>query len=239
MLALSGLIIAFAFFIQFLMGFGGGLVAVPLLGIYMPMADAVNLVMLFQLMTGIAIISIYKDVDWQTIKVLIPSSLIGIVIGVFGLKYINGDAIRIFLALFIILYLAKAHMGKDYIGQSVKKCGTHGAGLAGGFIAGLVGMGAPIYVVFFNENNVSGKTLRANMLVILFLTYLARLPLSAGAGLITPQLFKDFVLIIPAFLLAAFLGQKINTKINEHLFAKIMGVLLLASAISLLAKALI
>lgn len=238
MLALSALIIALAFFINFLMGFGAGLISVPLLGIYMPMADAVSLVMLFQFLTGAAILKIYKQVDWQKIIALAPSSFIGVIIGVFSLKYVNDDYVRLFLAVFILIYLVKSQLGRDYIGATVKKLGTHGAGLIGGLIGGLVGMGAPFYVVFFRENGAQGSVFRANMIVILFLSYVTRLPLSFGIGVVDVTLLKDFLIILPAFVVAAVAGQKLHVKIPEKLFHNVTDGLLIVSSLSLIAKAL-
>jgi len=238
LIALSALIIALAFFINFLMGFGAGLISIPLLGIFLPMTDAVSLVMLFQFLTGAAIIGIYKDVDWLKILALAPSSLIGIVIGVFSLKYINDDYVRIFLAAFIIIYLIKSQLGKDYIGKTVKALGVHGAGFIGGMIGGLVGMGAPFYVVFFKENGMNGKAFRASMIVILFLSYATRLPLSLSVGFVDMALFKQFLIILPAFVIAAIAGQKLHVKIPEKLFQNVTDGLLFVSAISLIAKAL-
>jgi len=237
-LLLSAAIIAFAFFIQFLMGFGGGMISIPMLSLFMPIADAVSFVMLFQFLTGVAIFTMYKDVDWKKILILIPSSMIGILIGIFSLKYINDDYVRIFLAAFIFIYLIKSQLGKDYIGAVVKVLGVHGSGLIGGLISGLVGMGAPFYVVFFKESGCEGKTFRANMIVILFLTYLMRVPISVGIGFIDMALFKNFMLVLPAFVIAAFAGQKLHVKVPEHLFQTVTDLLLFVSALSLLVKAL-
>ncbi len=236
MIYITGAIMAFAFFIQILMGFGGGLIAIPLLSLFVPISYAVTLVMIFQFLTGFAVIASRKDIDWSIIKAVMPATCLGIIIGVFGLRYINDDLVRIFLAAFLIIYLLKSIFGIDFIKNSVVKIGDHGVGLLGGFIAGLIGMGAPIYVVYFAEKGIKNASFRANMLTILFISYVLRLPLSAGLGFIDKNMLINAAYILPAFLIAIFLAQKIHLKIPEALFKNIVNILLGLSTIVLLTK---
>ena len=72
-MVLTAIIIAVAFFAQSLLGFGGGLLCIPLISLYMPIQDAVSLVMVFQFSMGLLIFKTYKDISWQPIFKMLPT----------------------------------------------------------------------------------------------------------------------------------------------------------------------
>ncbi|MCB0336701.1 MAG: hypothetical protein KDD62_10365, partial [Bdellovibrionales bacterium] len=66
--ALSSLIIFAAFLGQAIFGFGGGLLAIPLLSIMVPVREAVTIVLCFQLLAGVLVFEAAEQLSWSSIK---------------------------------------------------------------------------------------------------------------------------------------------------------------------------
>jgi len=58
-------IITLAFLGEAMFGFGGGLIAVPLLSLLLGVKEAVTLVLIFQVLMGFLLIRCYRDIAWK------------------------------------------------------------------------------------------------------------------------------------------------------------------------------
>ena len=74
-------IICFSFFTQAAFGFGGGLIAISLLSLFLDAKDAVVMVMFFQFLIGLLIFKLWKEVDKPTLIRLAPGLAIGTLAG--------------------------------------------------------------------------------------------------------------------------------------------------------------
>ncbi len=117
-------IIAFAFFTQSLIGFGGGLICIPLLSLFMPVQDVVSMVMVYQFSMGLLIFKIHHHIKWQYLLKMLPATVIGAICGVFLLNYIHGDVMRGILAGYIILHLLRKHTSFDPLGWLIHRGGA-------------------------------------------------------------------------------------------------------------------
>src|SRR5258708_7048078 len=136
---LTTLIITIAFFGESIFGFGGGLIAVPLLSILLGVKIAVTVVLMFQLCMGLLIFGSYKHTN---LKLLLPMTITlvaGTIIGTYTLSVVSDSFLRIFLAISIFLFLAKSFFfkGFDFMKQNEKMWGNI-AGLFGGLFQGII-----------------------------------------------------------------------------------------------------
>ncbi len=75
-IVLAILIISIAFLGESIFGFAGALISVPLLSLFLGVHDAVTLVLIFQLCTGLLIFKAYKHVNWKVEKLYAAQSLV-------------------------------------------------------------------------------------------------------------------------------------------------------------------
>lgn len=230
------LVVAFAFFAQSLMGFGGGLIAIPLLGLVMPLQEVVTVIILYQFSMGLLLFKIYKQVSWREIWRMTPAMVIGTVLGLLVLKYVPGDAIRIFLALYIILHLLRTHTAFDPLKKILEWGGTHLAGFLGGGIQGTLGTGGPAFILYLKDIAKNSGEFRANVTAIMFLSHIPRIIGSSEFGWITPDLMKLGLIAYPGFLAALALGQMLHDKIPQKIFFMIVEAILVFSVLSLVLK---
>ena len=92
-------------FIRAAVGFGDALLAIPLLGMLMPLATASPVVALAGLTMSVSIVVAHQDaVDFQAAWRLIVASFIGIPIGVFVLHAAPERVVKGVLGLMLVLY---------------------------------------------------------------------------------------------------------------------------------------
>ncbi|MCB1681438.1 MAG: sulfite exporter TauE/SafE family protein [Alphaproteobacteria bacterium] len=239
MTALIVFILTFAFFCQSLFGFGGGLISIPILSLFMPVQNAVTLASVFQISMGFLILRTYKDTGWKHIRALLPMTVIGVGLGIALLKYLNGDIIRLALAGYILLHLARTHTKFDPLGRIIKAGGAHLAGFLGGTMNAMIGGGGPAFILYLKDKASNPSEFRANITAILFLSNIPRLAGTLGTGLMTWDIFTTAMIVYPFYLGALVLGQKLHKKIPQKRFFTAIEVLLAFTALSLTLKALL
>jgi len=230
------LIVAGAFFIQSLIGFGGGLIAVPLLSLFMPVKDVVTTLILFQISMGLLVFKTHRDTNWSDVRKLIPAVVIGVMLGLASLHYIPANPMRLVLAGFIILYLLKTHTSFNLIKKLVDLGGVNLSGLLGGLMNAMIGGGAPAFVVYLKDRASNTAEFRANITAILFITNIPRVIGSVGTNMVNYDLTVLALTAYPGFLLALFLGQKFHGKIPKEVFSNFVTGILILSAVSLILK---
>lgn len=236
MVLIPALIIGFAFFVESTLGFGGGLVAIPLLGFIFPMSKAVALAAVFQLLMGFLTVKTYRDVAWERWKRFLPGMIVGVLAGSVSIQYFNDDFVRVFLALLIIAYLARSRLRKTYGLITIKN--TDALSFCGGWIMGLIGAGGPLYVVYFREHTSGLKAFRASLIMAFLVTNCLRIPGYLSTGAMDADVLKTAAFALPGFLLALWGGQVLHDRIPVGAFHAFVDILLLVSSLSLITKAL-
>ena len=236
MTILFALIIAFAFFVQGIIGFGAGLIAIPLLSRLLPVQDAVTVLILFQFLMGGLIFVTYKDAAWPLIKSLIWPITIGLIIGFTILKYVPGDIIRAILAVYILVHLLRTHTRFDPFKEAIERGGAKLAGALGGVLQGSIGGGGPPFALLFKEHTQSPSALRASIIAVFFFMNIPRLGAAFISGMMTSDILWMGATALPGFLFAMILGQYLHNKVPQKIFMGAVDVILLFAVISLTGK---
>lgn len=230
-------IILGAYFIRGITGFGSGLLSVPLLALIIPLQTVVPLILVLDLSASLLMTRKARaDVEWQEIIPLLPTSLIGIVIGVSLLVSLPREPLLTGLALFVILfglrYLLNIHGDR-----LVSKIWSIPTGLIGGLIGALFGTGGPPYVVYLAHRISEKSQLRATFSGLFMLDGSIRVITFITMGLLGISLLPLIILSAPVMMLALYLGSRIHVGISNRQMLMLVGTLLLISGGSLLVKA--
>ena len=230
-------IILGAYFIRGITGFGSGLLSVPLLALIIPLQTVVPLILVLDLSASLLMTRKARaDVEWQEIIPLLPTSLIGIVIGVSLLVSLPREPLLTGLALFVILfglrYLLNIHGDR-----LVSKIWSIPTGLIGGLIGALFGTGGPPYVIYLAHRISEKSQLRATFSGLFMLDGSIRVITFIIMGLLGISLLPLIILSAPVMMLALYLGSRIHVGISNRQMLMLVGTLLLISGGSLLVKA--
>jgi uncharacterized membrane protein YfcA len=226
-----------AYFIRGITGFGSGLVAVPLLALILPLQTAVPLVLVLDLSAALIMSRTARaHVQWREILPLLPTTLLGIIVGAALLIHLPREPLLVALALFTILfgvrYLLNIHSDRP-----VSRGWSVPAGLSGGLIGALFGTGGPPYVIYL-AHRIKGKSqLRATLSGLFMLDGSFRVVAFFVTGLLDTHLLPLLFASVPVMALAIYLGHRVHIGISNRQMLIMVGTLLVISGGALLRKA--
>ncbi len=225
--------VGLGFYVQTIAGFAAALVAFPIILNVLNIQQSVALMSIFFFLFSIVLI--YKNWKFINKKVILEMSIgivIGLMVGIWILKFGNPIILKKILGTIILLYVAYSHIKKKKI-LIFKKLGIL-FGFIGGLFSGLFSAGGPIAVTYIYNKLDKSNIVRATIIGTLGITNFLRVPILIYSDILTYDIFLISLYILPFFILALFLGHKTHHKINEDIFKKVLMILLILSGISLI-----
>ncbi len=224
-------------------GFGGGLgvLAVPLLALFVsPLQAAAIMLPILCVMDLINVWVYRKTWDRLNVKILLPASLVGVVIGALTFRYLSDAHIRIVVGAIAVSFSIRFLLQR----KEVERRGTsvvRGSfwGLVAGFVSFSVHAGAPPANVYLLPQRLD-KTIFVGTLVVLFavINYVKLIPYALLGQLNTANMLTSLVLA-PLIPVGTWLGVKLHHRIPErpfyivcYSFLTVMGSKLLYDGIS-------
>ena len=239
LLALSATILLAAYFIRGVSGFGSGLVAIPLLALWLPLTFVVPLMLLLDFSASILLSGInLRQVNWREVRTLIPLSVIGILLGTHLLTNLPMQPMLITLSVFVAVFgirsLLNLHGDKP-----ISRWWAIPAGLSGGTVGALFGTGGPPYIIYLGHR-ISDKTaLRATFSGLILIEGSIRISSFAYAGLFSDtRLLWSYLGAMPVVAMGLTLGNRAHVGLSREQMMRLIGLLLLGSSVSLMVKAL-
>ena len=240
-LVLAAGVLLCAYLIRGVSGFGSALFAVPLLAHLYPLTVVVPLMASLDLI-GSLLLSHHgwrgRQIDWQEIRRLLPSALLGIVLGLLLLHHAPERPLLILLGLVVIGFGLRAALG---VGDDrpIGPGWAHPAGLAGGTVDALFATGGPPFVIYLAHRIRDKGRLRATLSMLFLIEGGLRVAGFALLGLLwSPQLALALLGGLPLLLLGLHLGHRIHLGISQAQLATAIGLLLVASGGSILVRGL-
>jgi uncharacterized membrane protein YfcA len=232
-------VVAVAFFGESIFGFGGGLIAIPLLSVFLGVQDAVTLVLIFQFLIGVLLWKSYKYINWRTAKPMAIAMIFGTIAGTLLLSSASAVFLQVFLATAILLFLTKMVWFNGFtFGSKPSTAGSLTAGLGGGLFQGAIGTGGPVLTMYLSVVVKEKTSLRATLIYLFCVTGLVRIAISIPNNLFTQDIIRLALITLPAFLLAIIVGQRLYNKVSDYYYRLSIYIILAGSAIVLLYKAL-
>jgi uncharacterized membrane protein YfcA len=231
-------ILLFAYFIRGITGFGSGLIAIPLLAHFLPLTFVVPMVLALDFAASIALSRhTHLQVRWDEIRLLIPTSIVGMLIGALLLVNLPREPLLAGLGSFVIFfglrYLFNVH-GE----QQISRWWSLPTGLSGGLIGAMFGTGGPPYVVYLSHRLHDKTQLRGTLSGLFMLEGALRILVFLFMGLLLqPDMLQALALSLPLMGLGLYLGNRVHLGISRRQQLALIGMLLLGSGASLLWKA--
>lgn len=235
---IASLIILLAYLIRGITGFGSGLIAIPLLAHFFPLTFVVPLILVMDFLASAILTGKTKlQVQWPEIGILLPSTLIGVLIGTFLLINLPREPLLIGLGVFVIFfglrYLFNIHSEK-----LISRLWSVPAGLIGGSIGAMFGTGGPPYVIYL-AHRLQNKTELVGTLSGLFMIDGGiRIVVFLVFGLLLQDdIFLALLFSLPLMAIGLYIGSKMHLSLSHRHQLSIIGGLLLLSGGSLIWKA--
>lgn len=210
-----------ALFVQSLGGFGGGLFAVPLLTMfYEPKFIVPPFALIIYLLNLIMLFEARRNADWQKVYKMVIGSCIGLPAGVFALKYLNQDIIRLLISVVTFLLGILFLTGfKPAVRETRATFIT--AGIISGFLAGTAAMGGPPLIFLMMALGLKKDVFRATLIGFFALNGIAGNLLYFINGLFNPLNLKIVLFNFLPALAGVMLGIRVKNVLPEEKFSKI------------------
>lgn len=234
-LLLAGVIVLVAYFIRGISGFGSGLIAVPLLALFLPLTFVVPMILITDFSAALALgTHTRRHARWEEIRPLLPFSLIGIGAGVTLLINLPKAPLLATLGVFVLGFGLRSILNLHGT-RTVSRRWAAPAGLLGGMVGALFGTGGPPYVIYLNHRLQDKGALRATFSGLFILEGGVRIVSFLIAGLFLDiRLLFAILAALPLVALGLFLGNRVHIGLAPAQMQRLLGGLLLVSGTSLL-----
>jgi uncharacterized membrane protein YfcA len=231
-------VVATAYFVRGLTGFGSGLISVPLLALWQPLQLVVPLIMALDLLASFVLGGFNgRQTSWPEIKRLLPFGLIGASLGVYALLKFPPAPITVTLALFAMFFGVRQIFGVVPSGQ-ISALWAVPAGLVGSGAGALFGTSGPPYIIYLTHRLEHKNAVRATFSWLFVLDGGFRLALIAAAGLLHSDTQLAILLCIVPMTAGLYLGNRVHVGISRERLLRVVGWILVGSGVMLLAKVL-
>jgi hypothetical protein len=239
-LAASSFIVFIAFFVRGVSGFGSATVAIPLLAHVIPLKLAVPLLLVHDLLSTIATVTIdRRAIDRSEILRLLPPSVAGVIVGVTLLVTLPAAPLLGMLGALVIVFGIRTLLN-PHGSAPISRLWALPAGFAGGALGGAFGSGAATPSMIYLTHRLADKSrVRGTFSAFAIIDYSFRVVTFAATGLLlNRELFVLVALTLPAMALGLYVGNRLHGRISSERALKVIGALLVASGVALLWKAL-
>ncbi len=209
-------------FVQGVLGFGFGLVAMGLIPLLIGVKAAVPLVAVFAGSVNLVLLLRFRgNLDARAAAPLLGGAVLGIPIGVWLLRSLDPSVLMLALGLIVAGYVANAVRQGGQVHELGARWGAV-LGLAAGVLGGAFSTGGPPAVVWVSSKPWEPAQLRVTLLSVFVLTSAVQLSLFAFSGMLTREGLTVNAMALPAAGLGSFLGARTGDRVNPDQFKRMM-----------------
>ena len=220
-------------------GFGSALVTIPLAIHFAPLPFALAVYALMDLGNALRIgLQHPRDAIRSELARIVPFVLAGTVVGVTLLVNLPRAKAMLALGVFVLLY-AGYSLARRPGGAIVAPRWAFVAGFAGGVTSTLFGAGGPPYAIYLSHRPIAKEQFRATLTLTTLFSIGMRVVAFALTGLLLQRevLFAALA-VLPAAYLGVSVASRLFRRVSHALLLRLVALLLLASGVSLIARAL-
>lgn len=175
-----------------------------------------------------------KSIKWSICLPLAAMVIIGSIPGVLFLKNVDTGMIKILFGIVIVavaleMLLRELRPGKGKQSKIVLTI----IGLLSGVLCGLYGIGA-LLGAYVNRVTDDSRAFKANICVVFFVENTFRMILYSIWGIITLDILRQALILLPFVLIGLVLGMLSSKVLNEKIVKRIVIVMLMISGVALI-----
>jgi uncharacterized membrane protein YfcA len=234
--ALGAIIIAGAFLVLGLAGFGNGLVALGLLPFVMSPVSAIVVLTIYTVLATVVIfVPLRGDFDPRGMPALLLGSVASTPLGVWLLAVLPASALN--RAIGVVLLAVVALEWLDAYPERLPGHGwALGAGVTAGLLGAAVGTPGPPVVLYMAAQGWSPRTIKANLQTFFLVNQVVIVIGYWWAGLLTVAVWRYAAVFLLPAVLGLSLGMALFARVDHARFRRIVFALLFASGLLLVAR---
>jgi uncharacterized membrane protein YfcA len=204
---------------------GVGAIAVVIFAAVLPARESTGAILPLLICGDVVAVSWYRrHADWRTLWRLLPGVLPGLVLGVWFLSVADDAVMRRTIALILLVMCAlqlTQLLRRTTIGAPSphpRGVTTVGAGVAAGFATMTANAAGPVTTIYLIRAGLPMLRMIGTGAWFYLVVNLAKVPFSAGLGLITRTSILRDAMLLPALLLGAGLGILLVGRLRQRSF---------------------
>lgn len=180
-----------------------------------------------------------KDVDWAVLRRLVPTVVVGLILGAVFLWWADDVIMRRSIAVILLMLMAttlllmwKGKLSSESVLGDSRVRGAYG--VLGGFTTMAANAGGPVMMLYFLAARFDVLRFMGTQAWFFFVVNITKVPFSIGIGLLTTDMIPLLASLVPLVVVGAILGRLWLTRIPKQIFNRIVIVLTVLSSLWLL-----
>jgi len=220
-------------------GLGGSiaLISIPLMTVVMPLGQALAVILPILILSDfIAVYRFRKEFDFDTLKLIVPFSAIGILIGSITFSYFSEDLLIFIIGLMGFLFSSHYFLFKKNKTIPTKKSFLKGSicSTVAGFTSFCVHAGGTPTSIYLLPLRMQKEIYVGTRVVFFTLVNLIKFPFYINLSMITFESFKQSILLFPLSIVGILIGYQILKYVEESIFYNIIYIIILITSSKLL-----
>lgn len=225
---------------------GVGQIGVAVFAALLPAKESTGVLLPLLLVGDVTAVSIYRrHASWPILLRLLPLVAVGVVLGVVFIASVDDATMRRAIGV-VLLVLVGFHLVQQRLAGDPRPPGeplaplarpdpaTAGYGLLAGFTTMVANSGGPPTSLYLLRMGLPVDVFIGTLAWFFLVVNLAKLPFSAGLGLISPSSLLLDLVLAPAVVVGALVGRVVIVRVRQQVFERLVLVLVAASALLLL-----
>jgi uncharacterized membrane protein YfcA len=233
------LVVFCAYLVFGVTGFGASPITIPILAQLLPLTFVLALAGLLDVGSALALAArTRRQADTRELLILVPFTLVGLTLGVTMLVRLPREATLLALGVFVCLYAMYA-LRRAGTRQRLGRFWAAPAGIAGGVLGALFGMGGPPYVMYIAGRVGQPAAQRATIAQMVILNVGLRVIAFGVAGLLTSRpLWIAVACLLPVAWAGVWAGHRVHLRLAPVAVTRVIAAVLLFSGVILIVRTL-
>jgi len=218
-------------------GFGASPLTIPVLPHVLPLTFVLSLAALLDLGSGLALgFHTRRRADTRELLTLLPFTLVGLALGVTLLVNLPRRATVLALGLFVCMYALYTMFRRGTTRRLGRRWAVP-AGLLGGVVGALFGIGGPPYVMYLTGRIPDPAAQRATISQMVIVNVGLRVVAFAVAGLLVSRvLWIAVTCLLPVAWAGVWVGNRAHIRVAPAMMARVIGAALFLTGVALIGR---
>jgi uncharacterized membrane protein YfcA len=236
-LIVVGLVVFAGYMIFGVTGFGASPITIPVLVHVLPLTFVLALAAILDLGSALVLgFHTRREAGVRELVALVPFTLVGLTLGVTLLVHLPRNTTLVALGLFVCVYALYVMFRRDAV-RRLSRGWAAPAGIAGGVIGALFGMGGPPYVIYITGRVAEPAAQRATISQMVILNVGLRVVAFALAGLLASRaLWVAVGVLLPVAWAGVWAGNRVHVRLAPTVIARIIGAVLFIAGVTLILR---